>query len=175
MTGCTIKYVLSACGLLLETLKVALTCFCHWLIGCCTSRLMRFYTQLCCLSLCTTESSVLQSPVFTKQPGSIVYPVEILERNREVVFSCEAQGSPPPIYRWVCKGSRALPHIIPSHQSTAPTLTVFTFRQTIAVSILFKTIPPRVGSSANKSKQLQRSSVTLQRDVACLCYFRISP
>lgn len=46
-------------------------------------------------------SSVLQSPVFTKQPGSIVYPVETLERNREVVFSCEAQGSPPPIYRWV--------------------------------------------------------------------------
>uniref|UniRef100_A0A673CDZ9 Contactin 4 n=1 Tax=Sphaeramia orbicularis TaxID=375764 RepID=A0A673CDZ9_9TELE len=45
-------------------------------------------------------SGVLQSPVFTKQPGSIVYPVETVEKNREVVFSCEAQGSPPPLYRW---------------------------------------------------------------------------
>ncbi|KAK1900780.1 Contactin-3, partial [Dissostichus eleginoides] len=45
-------------------------------------------------------SSILQSPVFTKQPGSIVYPVEIVEKNREVVFSCEAQGSPPPMYRF---------------------------------------------------------------------------
>uniref|UniRef100_A0AAX7VNY1 Contactin 4 n=1 Tax=Astatotilapia calliptera TaxID=8154 RepID=A0AAX7VNY1_ASTCA len=40
------------------------------------------------------------SPVFTKQPGSIVYPVENVEKNREVVFSCEAEGSPPPMYRW---------------------------------------------------------------------------
>ncbi|KAG7243001.1 hypothetical protein INR49_016767 [Caranx melampygus] len=55
------------------------------------------------------ESSVLQSPVFTKQPGSIVYPVETLERNREVVFSCEAQGSPPPIYRWKLNGTEISP------------------------------------------------------------------
>uniref|UniRef100_A0A671Z3G5 Contactin 4 n=1 Tax=Sparus aurata TaxID=8175 RepID=A0A671Z3G5_SPAAU len=58
---------------------------------------------------CPTESSVLQSPVFTKQPGSIVYPVETLERNREVVFSCEAQGSPPPIYRWKLNGTEISP------------------------------------------------------------------
>uniref|UniRef100_A0A665W8G3 Contactin 4 n=1 Tax=Echeneis naucrates TaxID=173247 RepID=A0A665W8G3_ECHNA len=58
---------------------------------------------------CLAESSVLQSPVFTKQPGSIVYPVETLERNREVVFSCEAQGSPPPIYRWKLNGTEINP------------------------------------------------------------------
>uniref|UniRef100_A0A8C4HJJ4 Contactin 4 n=1 Tax=Dicentrarchus labrax TaxID=13489 RepID=A0A8C4HJJ4_DICLA len=58
---------------------------------------------------CLAESSVLQSPVFTKQPGSIVYPVETLERNREVVFSCEAQGSPPPIYRWKLNGTEISP------------------------------------------------------------------
>uniref|UniRef100_H3CPG9 Contactin 4 n=1 Tax=Tetraodon nigroviridis TaxID=99883 RepID=H3CPG9_TETNG len=51
------------------------------------------------------RSSILQSPVFTKQPGSIVYPVETLERNKEVVFSCEAQGSPPPSYRWKLNGT----------------------------------------------------------------------
>ncbi|TKS71088.1 Contactin-3 Brain-derived immunoglobulin superfamily protein 1 [Collichthys lucidus] len=55
------------------------------------------------------KSSVLQSPVFTKQPGSIVYPVETLEKNREVVFSCEAQGSPPPIYRWKLNGTEINP------------------------------------------------------------------
>ncbi|TNN78612.1 hypothetical protein EYF80_011207 [Liparis tanakae] len=44
-------------------------------------------------------SGVVQSPIFSKQPGSIVYPVETGEKSREVVFSCEAQGSPPPVYR----------------------------------------------------------------------------
>ncbi|XP_076869805.1 contactin-3-like [Brachyhypopomus gauderio] len=44
--------------------------------------------------------SVLQGPVFTKQPGSIVFPVDSMEKGREVVFSCEAQGQPPPSYRW---------------------------------------------------------------------------
>ncbi|XP_067444419.1 contactin-4 isoform X1 [Thunnus thynnus] len=58
---------------------------------------------------CLAESSVLQSPVFTKQPGSIVYPLETLEKNREVVFSCEAQGSPPPIYRWKLNGTEISP------------------------------------------------------------------
>ncbi|XP_028302819.1 contactin-4 isoform X1 [Gouania willdenowi] len=55
------------------------------------------------------ESSVLQSPVFTKQPGSIVYPVETMETSREVVFSCEAQGSPPPLYRWKLNGTDIIP------------------------------------------------------------------
>uniref|UniRef100_A0A8C7YPZ9 Contactin 4 n=1 Tax=Oryzias sinensis TaxID=183150 RepID=A0A8C7YPZ9_9TELE len=55
------------------------------------------------------ESSVLQSPVFTKQPGSIVYPVETVENGREVVFSCEARGSPAPAYRWKLNGTEILP------------------------------------------------------------------
>lgn len=58
---------------------------------------------------CLAESSVLQSPVFTKQPGSIVYPVENVEKNREVVFSCEAEGSPPPMYRWRLNGTEVNP------------------------------------------------------------------
>ncbi|XP_059426588.1 contactin-4 isoform X2 [Carassius carassius] len=49
--------------------------------------------------------NTLQSPVFTKQPGSIVFPVDSMEKNREVVFSCEAQGDPPPFYRWKLNGS----------------------------------------------------------------------
>uniref|UniRef100_A0A8C7YQD4 Contactin 4 n=1 Tax=Oryzias sinensis TaxID=183150 RepID=A0A8C7YQD4_9TELE len=53
--------------------------------------------------------SVLQSPVFTKQPGSIVYPVETVENGREVVFSCEARGSPAPAYRWKLNGTEILP------------------------------------------------------------------
>ncbi|XP_041748489.1 contactin-4 isoform X1 [Coregonus clupeaformis] len=55
------------------------------------------------------ESSVLQSPVFTKQPGSIVFPVDSQENNREVVFSCEAQGSPSPLYRWKLNGTAITP------------------------------------------------------------------
>ncbi|XP_075869505.1 contactin-4 isoform X1 [Nelusetta ayraudi] len=57
---------------------------------------------------CLAASGVLQSPVFTKQPGSIVYPVESAERSREVVFSCEAQGTPPPSYRWKLNGSEVV-------------------------------------------------------------------
>uniref|UniRef100_A0A1A8Q8H0 Contactin 4 n=2 Tax=Nothobranchius rachovii TaxID=451742 RepID=A0A1A8Q8H0_9TELE len=58
---------------------------------------------------CLAESSALQSPVFTKQPGSIVYPVQTVENNREVVFSCEAQGSPPLMYRWKLNATEIIP------------------------------------------------------------------
>uniref|UniRef100_A0A671SHT7 Contactin-4-like n=1 Tax=Sinocyclocheilus anshuiensis TaxID=1608454 RepID=A0A671SHT7_9TELE len=57
------------------------------------------------LSLCLSVGNTLQSTVFTKQPGSIVFPVDSMEKNREVVFSCEAQGDPPPFYRWKLNGS----------------------------------------------------------------------
>ncbi|CDQ69861.1 unnamed protein product [Oncorhynchus mykiss] len=65
---------------------------------------------------CLAESSVLQSPVFTKQPGSIVFPVDSQEKNREVVFSCEAQGSPSPLYRWKLNGTAITPKSV-SHYS----------------------------------------------------------
>ncbi|XP_013871251.1 contactin-4 isoform X2 [Austrofundulus limnaeus] len=45
-------------------------------------------------------STVLLKPVFTKQPGSVVFPIQPGEIQREVVFSCEAQGHPSPFYRW---------------------------------------------------------------------------
>ncbi|XP_063071338.1 contactin-4 [Engraulis encrasicolus] len=54
---------------------------------------------------CLAVGGGQQSPVFTKQPGSIVFPADSLEKSREVVFSCEAQGSPPPFYRWRLNGS----------------------------------------------------------------------
>uniref|UniRef100_A0A8B9HCI4 Contactin 3a, tandem duplicate 1 n=1 Tax=Astyanax mexicanus TaxID=7994 RepID=A0A8B9HCI4_ASTMX len=46
------------------------------------------------------ESSVPLKPVFIKQPGSIVFPLHPNDPSREVTFSCEAQGYPPPSYRW---------------------------------------------------------------------------
>ncbi|KAJ3602217.1 hypothetical protein NHX12_029976 [Muraenolepis orangiensis] len=49
--------------------------------------------------------AAMQSPVFSKQPGSIVYPLEAVEKNREVMFSCEAQGKPPAVYRWKLNGT----------------------------------------------------------------------
>ncbi|CAL1608863.1 unnamed protein product [Knipowitschia caucasica] len=58
---------------------------------------------------CLADVGVLQSPVFTKQPGSIVYPVETVEKNREVVFSCEAQASPPLSYRWKLNATEIKP------------------------------------------------------------------
>uniref|UniRef100_A0A674PPZ4 Contactin 3a, tandem duplicate 1 n=1 Tax=Takifugu rubripes TaxID=31033 RepID=A0A674PPZ4_TAKRU len=45
-------------------------------------------------------SAVQLGPVFTKQPGSVVFPLQHGENRKEVVFSCEAQGHPPPFYRW---------------------------------------------------------------------------
>lgn len=44
-------------------------------------------------------SGVQLRPTFTKQPGSVVFPLHPGENRREVVFSCEAQGHPPPFYR----------------------------------------------------------------------------
>ncbi|KAJ8409219.1 hypothetical protein AAFF_G00234170 [Aldrovandia affinis] len=58
---------------------------------------------------CLAENSGLQSPTFTKQPGSIVFPVDSMEKSREVVFSCEAQGNPPPTYRWKLNGTVIVP------------------------------------------------------------------
>ncbi|KAK7878612.1 hypothetical protein WMY93_030448 [Mugilogobius chulae] len=55
------------------------------------------------------RSAVLLRPVFTKQPGSVVFPLKPGEDQREVVFSCEAQGHPPPIYRWKLNDSFILP------------------------------------------------------------------
>ncbi|KAL7864590.1 hypothetical protein AOLI_G00160100 [Acnodon oligacanthus] len=49
---------------------------------------------------CLAESSVPLKPVFIKQPGSIVFPLHPNDPSREVTFSCEAQGYPPPSYRW---------------------------------------------------------------------------
>lgn len=51
------------------------------------------------LSVLHPGSGVLLRPVFTKQPGSVVFPIQPGENRREVVFSCEAQGHPPPFYR----------------------------------------------------------------------------
>uniref|UniRef100_A0A3Q3KEX2 Contactin 3a, tandem duplicate 1 n=1 Tax=Monopterus albus TaxID=43700 RepID=A0A3Q3KEX2_MONAL len=48
-------------------------------------------------------------PVFTKQPGSVVFPLQPGENRREVVFSCEAQGQPPPFYRWKLNDTFILP------------------------------------------------------------------
>ncbi|XP_051932022.1 contactin-4-like isoform X1 [Hippocampus zosterae] len=68
-------------------------------------KLLVLQSLMASLAVCT----VLQSPVFTKQPGSIVYPVESMEKSREVVFSCEAQASPPPVYRWKLNGTELKP------------------------------------------------------------------
>ncbi|XP_017273346.1 contactin-4 [Kryptolebias marmoratus] len=58
---------------------------------------------------CRSGSGVLLKPVFTKQPGSVVFPIQPGEVQREVVFSCEAQGHPPPFYRWKLNDSFILP------------------------------------------------------------------
>lgn len=51
------------------------------------------------LLLVRAGSGVLLRPTFTKQPGSVVFPLHPGENRREVVFSCEAQGHPTPFYR----------------------------------------------------------------------------
>ncbi|XP_060775259.1 contactin-4-like [Neoarius graeffei] len=55
--------------------------------------------------------NVMQAPIITKQPGSIVFPMDSLEKSQEVVFSCEAQGQPPPFYRWKLNGTSIDPTI----------------------------------------------------------------
>lgn len=54
-------------------------------------------------------SGVLLRPMFTKQPGSVVFPIHSGENRREVLFSCEAQGHPPPFYRWKLNDSFITP------------------------------------------------------------------
>ncbi|KAM6930118.1 contactin-4 [Lycodopsis pacificus] len=61
------------------------------------------------LAECLAGSGVLLRPMFTKQPGSVVFPLGAGENRREVVFSCEAQGHPPPFYRWKLNDSFVLP------------------------------------------------------------------
>ncbi|KAG7268055.1 hypothetical protein CRUP_024987, partial [Coryphaenoides rupestris] len=61
------------------------------------------------LAECLSGSGVLQRPSFTKQPGSVVFPFRPGESRREVVFSCEAQGQPPPYYRWRLNDSFIVP------------------------------------------------------------------
>uniref|UniRef100_A0A8C7DUI4 Contactin 3a, tandem duplicate 1 n=1 Tax=Oncorhynchus kisutch TaxID=8019 RepID=A0A8C7DUI4_ONCKI len=61
------------------------------------------------LFLLLAGNNVLLRPVFTKQPGSVVFPVHPTETIREVVFSCEAQGHPPPFYRWKLNDSFIVP------------------------------------------------------------------
>ncbi|KAM4611146.1 contactin-4 [Polymixia lowei] len=58
---------------------------------------------------CLSGSGVLLKPVFTKQPGSVVFALQPSESRREVVFSCEAQGHPPPFYRWKLNDSFIVP------------------------------------------------------------------
>uniref|UniRef100_H3DCJ7 Contactin 3a, tandem duplicate 1 n=1 Tax=Tetraodon nigroviridis TaxID=99883 RepID=H3DCJ7_TETNG len=52
------------------------------------------------MRLLLSGSAVQLGPVFTKQPGSVVFPLQHGENRKEVVFSCEAQGHPAPFYRW---------------------------------------------------------------------------
>ncbi|KAG7521017.1 contactin-4-like isoform X1 [Solea senegalensis] len=58
---------------------------------------------------CLTGSGVQLRPMFTKQPGSVVFPFQAGENRREVVFSCEAEGHPLPFYRWKLNDSFILP------------------------------------------------------------------
>ncbi|KAM9828389.1 contactin-4 isoform X2 [Syngnathus typhle] len=58
---------------------------------------------------CLAGNRLLLRPVFTKQPGSVVFPLQPGENQREVVFSCEAQGHPPPSYRWRLNDSFIVP------------------------------------------------------------------
>ncbi|XP_076019518.1 contactin-4 [Genypterus blacodes] len=60
---------------------------------------------------CLAGNGVLLRPVFTKQPGSVVFPLQLGENRREVVFSCEAQGHPPPFYRWKLNDSFVVPRL----------------------------------------------------------------
>uniref|UniRef100_A0A672IRA1 Contactin 3a, tandem duplicate 1 n=1 Tax=Salarias fasciatus TaxID=181472 RepID=A0A672IRA1_SALFA len=61
------------------------------------------------LDSASAPPGVLLRPAFTKQPGSVVFPIQPGENRREVVFSCEAQGHPPPFYRWKLNDSFILP------------------------------------------------------------------
>lgn len=65
--------------------------------------------MLLSLAVRLSGSGVLLRLVFTKQPGSVVFPIQPGEIRREVVFSCEAQGHPPPFYRWKLNDSFILP------------------------------------------------------------------
>uniref|UniRef100_A0A8C7Y6E2 Contactin 3a, tandem duplicate 1 n=1 Tax=Oryzias sinensis TaxID=183150 RepID=A0A8C7Y6E2_9TELE len=58
----------------------------------------------------SSGSGILLRPIFTKQPGSVVFPIQPGESRKEVVFSCEAQGQPAPFYRWKLNDSYIHPN-----------------------------------------------------------------
>ncbi|MBN3319482.1 CNTN4 protein, partial [Atractosteus spatula] len=60
--------------------------------------------------LLPTDSGALNGPAFTQQPSSIVFSVDSLG-NREAVFNCEAEGNPPPLYRWKLNGTSIDPKL----------------------------------------------------------------
>ncbi|XP_063064101.1 contactin-4 [Engraulis encrasicolus] len=60
---------------------------------------------------CLAESSSPRRLVFVKQPGSIVFPMHSTEASQEVTFSCEAQGDPPPSYRWKLNDTFIVPRL----------------------------------------------------------------
>ncbi|KAI4823248.1 hypothetical protein KUCAC02_011851, partial [Chaenocephalus aceratus] len=72
---------------------------------------MRCLLVINLLSTLLRGNGVLLRPVFTKQPGSVVFPLQPGENRREVVFSCEAQGHPPPFYRWKLNDSFIMPRL----------------------------------------------------------------
>lgn len=160
----------------LYTLNAAPT-RCCWLIGCFSNRPLSKFIFSCVVSpSCPAESSVLQSPVFTKQPGSIVYPVETLERNREVVFSCEAQGSPLPMYRWVFDCSISpIPPPSMLHAFIPPTVSrSYKFRQHIngkCFHLRLNNPSSRVSSSTNKSQLL--GNLNTHKSCNIICYFQL--
>ncbi|XP_078469030.1 contactin-4-like [Lampetra fluviatilis] len=59
--------------------------------------LLAFISQL------VAQENRQHGPVFVEEPSDVMYSVESTERK--VVFNCQAQGSPPPTYRWMRNGT----------------------------------------------------------------------
>uniref|UniRef100_A0A8C6WLR9 Contactin 3b n=1 Tax=Neogobius melanostomus TaxID=47308 RepID=A0A8C6WLR9_9GOBI len=55
-----------------------------------------------CLAACT-EDVIFQGPRWTIEPNDLILPINSL--SRQATVSCQAEGSPPPHYRWSLNGT----------------------------------------------------------------------
>uniref|UniRef100_A0A4W6FYD7 Contactin 3b n=1 Tax=Lates calcarifer TaxID=8187 RepID=A0A4W6FYD7_LATCA len=62
-----------------------------------------YYYRLSPLSLACTEDVIFQGPRWRTEPSDLILPIS--SPDQQATITCEAEGSPPPQYRWSLNGT----------------------------------------------------------------------
>ncbi|KAF7655935.1 hypothetical protein LDENG_00048200 [Lucifuga dentata] len=68
-------------------------------------KMMLLWKQIVLLSItgCLADDVVFQGPRWRTEPGDLVLPIN--SPSQQAIITCEAEGSPPPQYRWSLNGT----------------------------------------------------------------------